>query len=341
MLVKDFSFELPEALIARYPAKRREESRLMLLDRRSGSISDSSFSKIPGCFRDGDLLVLNDTRVIPARLSGRKVTGGKVELFLTEPAADGCWHCLLRSSKPFSPGQQILFDDGASAILVEQTPFQGWLVRFEAVADFYSWLEKMGKIPIPPYLNREAEELDRHRYQTVYAAKNGAVAAPTAGLHFTEPLLDAIRQRGVRVASITLHVGPGTFQPVRVDKVQDHRIHSERYHVTQETAALVNDVKKNGGRVIAVGTTTCRTLEYAADGSGLLQSGSGKADIFIYPGYRFRVVDALLTNFHLPESTLLMLVAAFAGQQQILDAYRHAVRHEYRFYSYGDAMLIQ
>jgi S-adenosylmethionine:tRNA ribosyltransferase-isomerase len=349
MLVSDFSFTLPDGLIARFPATERDSSRLMVLDRSSGTRSEASFSQIAGWLRPEDLLVLNDTKVIPARLFGQKQTGGRVEIFLVEAQAgfseegrgrDNLWRCLLRASKACKAGQCIQLPDGVTAEIVGRSGEQDWMVCFHGSDDFESWLQQIGQMPIPPYLNRESTELDRVRYQTVYASEPGAVAAPTAGLHFTPELLQGIQDAGVRLAKVTLHIGLGTFQPIRVKRVQDHIIHGERYCIPAETAAAVAATKQRGGRVVAVGTTACRTLEYAADADGTVKAGQGEADIFIYPGYRFKVVDALVTNFHLPESTLLMLVSAFAGQAFVLDAYRSAVQENYRFYSYGDAMLI-
>lgn len=340
MLVKDFSFTLPDELIARYPAPQRDGSRLMVLERQTGALHDTSFRQLGDWLRPGDLLVLNDTRVLPARLFGSKQTGGRVELFLVEQQAAGIWRCLLRASKPCRPGNHIRLADGVTAEVLERIGEQDWLVRFSGTDDFDSWLQQAGQMPIPPYLNRESEELDRQRYQTVYANEPGAVAAPTAGLHFTPELLEQLQVSGVSLAQVTLHVGLGTFQPVRVERVQEHTIHRERYSLLPETVAAVARTKAQGGRVIAVGTTACRTLEYAADPDGRLQAGQGDADIFIYPGYRFKVVDGLLTNFHLPESTLLMLVSAFAGREAVLVAYQRAIDSSYRFYSYGDAMLL-
>jgi len=341
MLVSDFRFDLPDRLIARYPAVRRDASRLMVLERQGQGISETSFDRITNWLQPGDLLVVNDTRVIPARLFGVKPTGGRVEIFLVEQSGERQqWRCLLRSSKTCQPGQLIKLPDDVTAEVLQRIGDQDWLIDFSGTDDFTAWLERVGQMPIPPYLGRESEELDRERYQTVYAGVPGAVAAPTAGLHFTPQLLELLTQRGIELATVTLHVGLGTFQPIRVERVEDHVIHRERYQVSDETAAAVAAAKRRGGRVIAVGTTACRTLEYAARADGTLQPGTGEADIFIYPGYGFKVVDALLTNFHLPESTLLMLVAAFAGQEFVLRAYHEAVRRAFRFYSYGDAMLI-
>lgn len=341
MLVSDFTFELPDELIARYPSPERDQSRLLVLNRQERSRAETVFHRIGEWLRPGDLLVLNDTRVIPARLFGQKESGGKVEIFLVaQEQQETVWRCLLRASKPCRPGQLIRLPDGVSAEVLERCGEQDWLVRFHGTTDFAQWLHQVGQMPIPPYLNRESEELDRSRYQTVYASESGAVAAPTAGLHFTPQLLSALQAAGIGLAQVTLHVGLGTFQPVRVARVQDHVIHRERYRISSETAAAVSATKQRGGRVIAVGTTACRTLEYAATENGQVTAGQGEADIFIYPGYRFKVVDALLTNFHLPESTLLMLVSAFAGQEFVLESYAAAVQDKFRFYSYGDAMLI-
>ncbi len=346
MLVSDFHYELPDDLIARYPAPHRDSSRLMVLTRQQGQIEESTFNRIGSWLSPGDLLVLNDTRVIPARLFGAKETGGRVEIFLVEGQGsrakeqENLWRCMLRSSKPCKIGQQVALADGVTAEILGRDGEQQWLVRFFGIDDFDAWLQQAGEMPIPPYLGRPGEELDRVRYQTVYAAEPGAVAAPTAGLHFTPQLLETLCRNGIATAQLTLHVGLGTFQPLRVARVQEHRIHRERYLIPAATAAAVAATKTAGGRVIAVGTTAARTLEYAADDNGSLQPGKGEADIFIYPGYRFKVVDALLTNFHLPESTLLMLVSAFAGQDFVMRAYRRAVEQRFRFYSYGDAMLI-
>ena len=340
MLVKDFSFDLPDELIARYPLPERDSSRMMVLERQQQTLYEAAFNRIGDWLRPGDLLVVNNTRVIPARLFGHKSSGGRVEIFLVEHLQGADWRCMLRSSKTCKPGQQIHLAGGVVADVLERSGEQDWLLRFQGSNDFDAWMHQAGQMPIPPYLNREEESVDRERYQTVYAAEAGAVAAPTAGLHFTATLLEQLRQSGVRTAEVTLHVGLGTFQPIRVERVQDHRIHRERYRISPEVAAAVAETKAQGKRVIAVGTTSCRTLEYAASEDGRVQAGQGEADIFIYPGYRFKVVDALITNFHLPESTLLMLVCAFGGQPFVLDAYRKAVAQGFRFYSYGDAMLL-
>ena len=342
MLVKDFTFFMPQELIAHHPPEKRDGSRLMLLDRSSGSVSEDMFINLQEYLRPGDLLVLNDTRVIPARLFGRKLTGGRVEIFLLQrlPNGDERWECLVKPAKRFRDGEKILLNSGMVATLLSRSLSENWLVGFSGDEPFSLWLEREGHVPLPPYLQRDDLFEDRERYQTVVAREPGAVAAPTAGLHFTHELLNRLALNGVETVFLTLHTGLGTFQPVRVEHVEDHRIHTERYVIPPETAEAVDRTKAAGGRVIAVGTTSARTLEYSAQRYGKVAAGSGDADIFIYPGYRFKVIDALITNFHLPESTLLMLVSAFAGQEAVLEAYREAVSWKFRFYSYGDAMFI-
>jgi len=342
MLVKDFSFHLPQELIALHPPVKRDESRLMLLDRSSESVSEDAFCNFHNYLRPGDLLVMNDTRVIPARLFGRKTTGGNVEIFLLRRLSGDSelWECLLKSSKKFREGQDILLDSGMAAVVRSRAVSENWLIEFTGNEPFGAWLEREGHIPLPPYLQRDDCPEDRERYQTVVAREPGAVAAPTAGLHFTHELLARLASSGVETAFLTLHTGLGTFQPVRAIHVEDHQIHTERYIIPTATAEAVARTKATGGRIVAVGTTSARTLEYSAQQYGKVVAGSGEADIYIYPGYRFNVVDALITNFHLPESTLLMLVSAFAGQKFILEAYREAVSRKFRFFSYGDAMFI-
>jgi S-adenosylmethionine:tRNA ribosyltransferase-isomerase len=342
MLVKDFSYSLPQDLIARHPSAKRDESRLMLLDRTTGSIAEDTFCNLQQYLRPGDLLVMNDTRVIPARLFGRKPSGGRVEIFLLRrlPGQEERWECLLRSSKRFREGQNILLESGMTAVVLSRCVSENWLVEFDGNEPFDLWLDREGHIPLPPYLQRDDCSGDRERYQTVVAREPGAVAAPTAGLHFTREMLDNLAMIGIETAFLTLHTGLGTFQPVRVERVVEHQIHTERFVVPRDTAEAVNRTRAAGGRVIAVGTTSARTLEYSAQQSGTVVSGSGEADIYIYPGYHFKVVDALITNFHLPESTLLMLVSALAGRENVLGAYREAVSRGFRFYSYGDAMFI-
>ncbi len=342
MLVKDFTFDLPQELIARHPLAARDSSRLMLLGRASGAIAEDTFCNLQQYLRPGDLLVMNDTRVIPARLFGSKPTGGKVEIFLLRRllGAEELWECLLRSSKKFREGQEVLLESGMTAVVRSRSDSENWLIEFRGEEPFNVWLDREGHIPLPPYLQREDSQIDRERYQTVVAREPGAVAAPTAGLHFTRELLEQLASSGIETAYVTLHTGLGTFQPVRATHVEEHQIHTERFVIPHETADAVNRTKAAGGRVVAVGTTSARTLEYSAQQTGRVEAGSGEADIFIYPGYTFNVVDALVTNFHLPESTLLMLVAALAGREAVLEAYREAVSRGFRFYSYGDAMFI-
>jgi len=336
MLRSDFHYELPDELIARHPAARRSDSRLLHLDGRDGAMADLRFTDLPRLLRRGDLLVFNDTRVIPARLRGHKATGGKVELLLERVIGGDRALVQLRSSKPPAAGSRIGLPGGASAaVLGREGDF--WLLDFGA--DPAAVFEAHGEMPLPPYLRREAQDFDRDRYQTVYARVPGAVAAPTAGLHFDTATLDACRAAGVEQARVTLHVGAGTFQPVRVDDLREHRMHAELVEVTAATCDAVIACRARGGRVVAVGTTSVRALESAA-ADGALQPYAGDTRLFITPGYRFRVVDAMITNFHLPESTLLMLVSAFAGRGHVLGAYRHAVAARYRFFSYGDAMFV-
>ncbi len=342
MRFRDFNYELPPELIAQAPAPRRDASRLMVLDRAERTVRETVFSGIVDLFRAGDLLVLNDTMVIPARLQGRKESGGRVEVFLVRKlkAAGSVWTCLIRASKKPRPGSVILLPSGMTATVVQQDDHETWTVSFTPAEGFEQWLEAEGMMPLPPYIRRNQEEEDRVRYQTVFARARGAVAAPTAGLHVTEAILEALVAQGVEIAPLTLHVGLGTFLPVRVDGVHEHRMHREFYSIPRATAVAVERRKREGGRVIALGTTTTRALEHAAGIDGTVLPGDGEADIFIYPGYRFRVVDGMITNFHLPCSTLLLLVAAFAGREYLLEAYNEAVRRKFRFYSYGDAMFI-
>jgi S-adenosylmethionine:tRNA ribosyltransferase-isomerase len=342
MLVKDFSYNLPNDLIARHPVPNRDASRLMVLDKCSGSVTDDVFRNLTAYLEPGDLLVLNDTRVIPARLLGSKETGGRVEIFLVhrEAGVADSWHCLLRASKKFQVNQKVILPSGMVATVCEKRDSDSWLVTFAGREPFDVWLEREGHIPLPPYLQRPDEVQDRDRYQTVFACHPGAIAAPTAGLHFTRRLLDALDDFGIHAVCLTLHTGLGTFQPVRVEQVEDHQIHSEFFCLPAVTADAVSAAKSRGNRVVAVGTTTARTLEYCSDSTGSIRPQEGEVDIFIYPGYTFKVVDALITNFHLPESTLFMLVSAFAGRSHVMKAYQEAVDRRFRFYSYGDAMLI-
>ena len=342
MQLDDFDYNLPEELIAQEAFSDRSASRLMTVDRASGAIGDAVFASITGLVRPGDLLVVNDTRVIPARLFGVKESGGRVEVFLVRRLAGDRerWECLIRASKPPRAGTVIVLADGVRGVVEGRADGDSWVLAFSPEEGFAEWLERSGTIPLPPYIRRPADEHDRERYQTVFAREKGAVAAPTAGLHFTPELLEELGNKEVDVLPLTLHVGLGTFLPVRVTDLREHRMHRERYVVPESTATAVNERKRNGGRVIAVGTTVVRALEHGARADGTVAAGSGETDIFIYPGYEFRVVDALLTNFHLPKSTLLMLVAAFAGRELVLRAYEEAVRRRFRFFSYGDAMFI-
>jgi S-adenosylmethionine:tRNA ribosyltransferase-isomerase len=337
MLRADFQYELPDELIARHPVARRSDSRLLHLDGRTGAISDRQFGNLPTLLRAGDLMVFNDTRVVPARLHGHKESGGRVEIML-ERVLDGARALVqMRSSKSPAPGSAIHLDGGGSA-RVEGRADDFWVLEFEEEPG--AAFDRLGEMPLPPYLRRPAEDFDRERYQTVYAREPGAVAAPTAGLHFDRELLGACTRAGIASASVTLHVGAGTFQPVRVDDLARHQMHAERVVVPAGTCAAVAACRARGGRVVAVGTTAVRALEGAAAG-GALAPFTGDTRLFITPGFQFRVVDALVTNFHLPESTLLMLVCAFAGRGQVLEAYRHAVAARYRFFSYGDAMFVE
>lgn len=342
MRVDDFDYDLPPELIAQEPLDRRDATRLMTVDRLKGEVNEVSFREIIRLFRPGDLLVVNDTRVIPARFFGVKESGGRVEVFLERRlAAEGeRWQCLLRSSKPSRPGTRIVLAEGVSAEVIGRGEGDTWRVSFTPVSGFDEWLERNGSMPLPPYIRRSAAEADRERYQTVFSRQRGAVAAPTAGLHFTPELLDELRERGVEIATLTLHVGLGTFMPIRVERVEEHRMHRERYIIPSATADAVNARKGGKGRVVALGTTVCRTLEHAARDDGSVAAGAGETGIFIYPGYRFKTVDALITNFHLPKSTLLMLVSAFAGKELLFRAYHEAVTRRFRFFSYGDAMFV-
>ena len=333
----DFRFDLPPELIAQHPVAERPASRLLHLDRATGAIADRGFRDLPDLLRPGDLLVLNDTRVIPARLWGRKETGGRVEVLVERVLGESEALAHVRASKSPKPGSELWFEDDVRARVAGREADLFHLVFDRPLMPF---LETRGHMPLPPYITREDAALDVERYQTVYAEKPGAVAAPTAGLHFDETLLSTLTAKGVSQARVTLHVGAGTFQPVRVDDIREHRMHAEWLRVPAEVVEAVNRTRERGGRVVAVGTTVVRSLETAALG-GTLQAYEGETDIFITPGFRFRVVDALITNFHLPESTLLMLVSAFAGHETIMRAYRHAVEQRYRFFSYGDAMFIE
>ena len=339
MKKSDFYFELPEELIAQTPLARRDGSRLLLLDKETGELEHRHFYDLVDYLREGDCLILNDSRVLPARLRGTRSTGGSVELVLLRDLGDSCWECLSRPGKKTRPGTELCFGGGELNATVEAVAEGGnRIVRFHYDGIFLEVLERLGKMPLPPYIKEELH--DAERYQTVYSRELGSAAAPTAGLHFTKELLARIKEKRVRIGFVTLHVGLGTFRPVKEDEIEDHAMHSEFCIVPDETASLVTETKKKGGRVIAVGTTSCRTLESFAEENGSLLPASGWTDIFIYPGYRFKCVDALVTNFHLPESTLIMLVSALAGREHVLHAYEAAVKERYRFFSFGDAMFI-
>jgi S-adenosylmethionine:tRNA ribosyltransferase-isomerase len=342
MRVADFDFALPESLVAQEPVARRDASRLLVVDRAAGTIQPASFSRFADLLGPNDLLVLNDTRVIPARLFGQKASGGRVEVLLVrrQPGGDEVWTCLVRASKPPRPGTFLTLAEGVRAEVLGPGDQDTWLLAFRDCTDFAAWLDRCGNLPLPPYIRRQPVGDDRERYQTVYARSAGAVAAPTAGLHLTVELLAHLEQKGIPVAYLTLHVGLGTFLPVRVEQVADHRMHREHYRIPADTAAAITACRQRGGRVVAVGTTVVRTLEHAANDDGTVRTGEGETDIFICPGYGFKVVDALLTNFHLPKSTLLMLVSAFAGKELLFRAYERAIDEQFRFFSYGDAMFI-
>ena len=336
----DFWFDLPEELIAQTPLEKRDQSRLLHLDKKTGAIEHTHFYHLPDYLHPGDCLVMNDSRVLPARLIGARESGGSVELLLLRDLGGNRWECLSRPGRKTRPGQEIIFGSGELKAVVEEVTAGGnRIVRFEYEGIFLEILESLGKMPLPPYIKAEID--DPERYQTVYSRELGSAAAPTAGLHFTPELLQQLREKGVKLAYVTLHVGLGTFRPVKEDRIEDHEMHSEFCMIPEETARAVNSTKAEGGRIIAVGTTSCRTLESFAAADGSLQAASGWTDIFIYPGYSFRCIDALITNFHLPESTLIMLVSALAGRENILRAYQTAVENRYRFFSFGDAMLIE
>lgn len=378
MLVSDFNFHLPEELIAQEPLAARDGSRMLHLQRTSGQYSDRLFRNFPDLLRPGDLVVFNNTRVFPARLYGRREGArsqpvsprnpaarnslqGRIEILLTRQLSTdpNDWECLVRPGRKIGVGERLFFGehDELQAEVLARAEFGERRIRFQPLAgkhdkddrdkddrqdDFFALLRRIGHVPLPPYIARPDSPRDLNRYQTIYAQQNGSVAAPTAGLHFTPEILDRIRQRGAETAEITLHVGLGTFQPVRVDRVEDHKLHPEPYSISQLAASAINEALHASRRVIAVGTTTVRTLEYALrQGGGSIVEGSGAADLFIYPGFEFKAVNAMLTNFHLPQSSLLMLVSAFAGRENVLRAYEHAVRERYRFYSYGDCMFIE
>lgn len=338
LTLSDFDFDLPESLIAQEPSVQRDRSRLLAINRMSGSIAHCFFSDIEQYLVPGDLLVLNDTKVFPCRLLAKKPGGGRAEIFLLSEQGVNLWDALVKGG--VSAGKTLNITPGIEAEITGEGADNIRKVRFHGINDIRTILPEIGKTPLPPYIKREADMTDRERYQTVYAAHEGAVAAPTAGLHFTGGLLQRLETKGIQLAKVTLHVGPGTFQPVRVETITDHRMLPERYSITEDAAARINSAKGDGRRVIAVGTTSVRTIETAAAGGNSVVPGEGRSELFIYPGYQFTVTDGIVTNFHLPKSTLLMLVSAFAGRERILLAYRTAVAEKYRFYSYGDAMVI-
>jgi S-adenosylmethionine:tRNA ribosyltransferase-isomerase len=364
VLVSDFTYDLPPELIAQEPLRERADSRLLHLTRAAGNFQDCHFRDFPNLLRPDDLLIFNNTKVFPARLYGRRKGSraeplsrqnpasreflkGRVEILLTRQVSQdpNQWECLVRPGRKIGVGEHLFFGDKdeLEAEVSARGSFGERRIQFSPVADFFGLVERLGHVPLPPYINRAARPQDRERYQTVYARERGSVAAPTAGLHFNRAILDRIRERAVETAEITLHVGLGTFQPVRAEQVEDHQLHRECYHITPETAVKINAALGMQRRVVAVGTTTVRALEHSArqTANGRVGAGGADADIFIFPGFDFRVIGALLTNFHLPRSTLLMLVCAFGGKDQILNAYRHAVKQKYRFYSYGDCMLVE
>ena len=360
MKVSLFDYHLPEELIAQYPLPERDESRLMVLKRDTREIQHTTFTHLLDFLSPGDLLVLNNTKVIPARLIGKKERSkGKVEILLLTPKGEGIWEALVKRSSRISAGTRVVFGDGRLvAKILGKSESEGRLVQFEHNGDLRELLDEFGRMPLPPYIKRQAENSDKERYQTIYAKKDGAVAAPTAGLHFTKAFFSRLEAKNIGMAEVTLHVGLGTFQPVRTENVEEHDLHSEYFEITPETVRKINETRRSGGRIVAVGTTSVRTLESSVasktskttktshdldaldDLDDLVVPRSGFTDAFIYPGYEFRIVDALVTNFHLPRSTLLMLVSAFAGREFVMEAYREAVEKQYRFYSYGDAMLI-
>ena len=340
MNIKEFYYDLPEELIAQDPLTDRSSSRLLTLDKNSGAFSHHVFRDIVDFLNPGDCLVINNTKVIPARLMGEKEgTGAGIEVLLLKRKENDVWETLVKPGKKARPGARISFGNGLLVGEVVDVVEEGKrLIKFEYEGIFEEILDQLGQMPLPPYITHRLE--DKNRYQTVYAKHNGSAAAPTAGLHFTPELLEVIKAKGVKVAEVTLHVGLGTFRPVKVENILEHHMHSEFYMVEEEQAAMINETKKNGGRVICVGTTSCRTIESATGEDGILRAGSGWTEIFIYPGYKFKILDALITNFHLPESTLLMLISALAGRDNVMEAYEEAVKERYRFFSFGDAMFI-
>ncbi len=343
MLITEFNFELPDELIAQEPLPDRQASRMLAVNRSAKTFSNRSFFELPQFLRSGDVLVLNNTKVFPARLYGRSETGAKIEVFLVSESENGVWETLARPARRLRAGKRIHFGDKLSAEVVDKSADGKIFVKFESVGDFDQILDEIGKTPLPPYIRREtsAIDTDRERYQTIFAKNRGAIAAPTAGLHFTPDVLNAIREIGVTIAEITLHVGYGTFEPVRVSDLANHRVAAERFEINARTATILNEARAEKQRIVAVGTTTTRALETNAVKFGKFDAGSHSADLTITPGYKFKAIDALLTNFHLPQSSLLVLTSTFGGHELIMSAYRHAVSAKYRFYSYGDCMFIE
>ena len=339
MKTQDFYYDLPEELIAQTPLEQRDSSRLLVLDKNNGSLQHRHFFDIIEYLQPGDCLVLNNSRVLPARLIGHRPTGGAVEVLLLRDLGDKKWECLCKPGRKMQPGSQVIFGDGELTATVAEVRDDGnRVVEFHYEGIFLEVLERLGKMPLPPYI--KAELADQERYQTVYSKEVGSAAAPTAGLHFTQELLEKVRAKGVQTAFVTLHVGLGTFRPVKAEEITEHHMHSELCMISQETADVLNATRRNGGRIVCVGTTSCRTLESLVGEDGTFCAESKWTEIFIYPGYKFKAMDALITNFHLPESTLVMLVSAFAGREQVLHAYEEAVKERYRFFSFGDAMFI-
>ncbi len=335
----DFNFDLPEELIAQTPLKQRDASRLLTLDKVSGQTGHHHFYELADMLRPGDCLVMNNSRVLPARLIGHRETGGACEVLLLIDRGENVWECLVRPGRKLKPGAKVIFGDGElTGEIVSEVEGGNRLVRFHYEGIFLEVLERLGRMPLPPYIKAELQESER--YQTVYSKVSGSAAAPTAGLHFTPELLEKLEEKGVKLCYVTLHVGLGTFRPVKAENILEHEMHSEYCVIPQETADTINETKKNGGRVICVGTTSCRTIESWAGEDGIMRASAGWTNIFIYPGYKFKVLDALITNFHLPDSTLIMLVSALAGREHVLAAYKEAVEEKYRFFSFGDAMFI-
>ncbi len=341
MLLSDFDYELPKELIAQHPPPQRGQSRLLVIPKAGGPLQHRMFTDLPEYLKPGDCLVLNDTKVIPARLIGQRATGGRVELLLLRQISDREWEALAKPARRLRPHERLIFSEELTAEIVAMGSEGRRIVRLDYEGDFWAVLERAGQTPLPPYIRRKKPEpQDRERYQTVYAAVPGAVAAPTAGLHFTPELLQEMERKGIRIARLTLHVGLGTFRPIQTENIENHRMHAEYYSVSERAAAIINETRAQQGRIVAVGTTVVRTLETIVDENERVRPGSGMTDLYITPGFVFRATDALITNFHLPRSSLLVLVAAFVGRERILEAYQEAIRRGYRFYSYGDATLI-